>query len=646
MRASRALSTRIASVGAAVAVAAAGLVGAVGLVATATPAGASTPLGTTSCALSTGTQSITASIAATISPNPVNAGNEYTLAGLQLQSNLVANATISAAAGLTLKVTFASTLTATNATPTSEPVSFTGSVTLPKPFPVGAEAPIVLDGTAGAFTADGGGVTSTSVSISPSGSLTATLGATNITGACTGPPPVVIATAAIKPAAGTITTVIPNSGNWTGGTQVKLVGKNFAGVSAVHFGTVAATDVRLLSPSLIECTAPQGAGYSPGTVTQSPVDVTVTTPAGQSKVQPNDQYTFVDLTLGAVVTGVSPSVGPAAGGGPVTIFGAGFGTAAAPLAYDIYFGTVEQPNFTVVNDNVLTTTVPPGAGLVNVTVYGGDESTPSVISPADRYNYNPGYILTGSDGGIFSYGQVPGNAGFFGSAGGLTLNKPIVGMALTPDGGGYWLVAADGGVFAYGDAVFYGSAGNVALNSPIVGIAATPDGAGYWLVAADGGVFGYGDALYYGSTGGQTLNAPIVGIARDAAGTGYWLVASDGGVFAYGSAPFLGSAGAVRLLAPIVGITPSPTGGYWLAGSDGGVFAYDAPFLGSLVGTALAAPISAITATADGNGYWLTAKGGGVFTEGDAGFYGDVAGIRLNGPIVGFGAVQSAEVAR
>ena len=36
--------------------------------------------------------------------------------------------------------------------------------------------------------------------------------------------------------------------------------------------------------------------------------------------------------------------------------------------------------------------------------------------------------------------------------GGTPLNKPIVGMAATPDGGGYWLVGSDGGIFAYGDA--------------------------------------------------------------------------------------------------------------------------------------------------------------------------------------------------
>ena len=48
---------------------------------------------------------------------------------------------------------------------------------------------------------------------------------------------------------------------------------------------------------------------------------------------------------------------------------------------------------------------------------------------------------------------------FYGSMGGHPLNQPVVGMAATPDGKGYWLVAADGGIFAFGDARFYGSTG-------------------------------------------------------------------------------------------------------------------------------------------------------------------------------------------
>ena len=45
-----------------------------------------------------------------------------------------------------------------------------------------------------------------------------------------------------------------------------------------------------------------------------------------------------------------------------------------------------------------------------------------------------------------------GTPQFHGSMGGQPLNKPIVGMAATPTGRGYWFVASDGGVFSFGDA--------------------------------------------------------------------------------------------------------------------------------------------------------------------------------------------------
>ena len=67
-------------------------------------------------------------------------------------------------------------------------------------------------------------------------------------------------------------------------------------------------------------------------------------------------------------------------------------------------------------------------------------------------------------------------------------------------------------VFAFGDAANYGDTSNLHINLPIVGMASTPDGKGYWLVASDGGIFSYGDAGFYGSTGAITLNKPIVGI--------------------------------------------------------------------------------------------------------------------------------------
>ena len=176
-----------------------------------------------------------------------------------------------------------------------------------------------------------------------------------------------------------------------------------------------------------------------------------------------------------------------------------------------------------------------------------------------------------SDGGIFAFGDAP----FYGSMGGQHLNQPIVGMAATPDGGGYWLVAADGGIFSFGDAHFFGSTGNIQLNKPIVGMTADPeragllvhrlrrrgvrlrrrpvlrlagqrppeparsspspptaDGGGYWFANNNGAVTAYGDATYWGSAP-QVLNRPVVGMAQ-ATGTGNFTGSSyPSGSFGY-----------------------------------------------------------------------------------------------------------------
>ncbi|HEY5077617.1 MAG TPA: hypothetical protein VIJ48_08950, partial [Acidimicrobiia bacterium] len=84
------------------------------------------------------------------------------------------------------------------------------------------------------------------------------------------------------------------------------------------------------------------------------------------------------------------------------------------------------------------------------------------------------------------------------------------------NGTGYWLVASDGGIFAF-NAPFFGSTGSIRLNQPIVGMAASPDRHGYWFVARDGGVFSFGDAPFQGScppagSGCSDLAAPIVAI--------------------------------------------------------------------------------------------------------------------------------------
>jgi hypothetical protein len=243
-----------------------------------------------------------------------------------------------------------------------------------------------------------------------------------------------------------------------------------------------------------------------------------------------------------------------------------------------------------------------------------------------------GYRLVAADGGVFAFG----NAGFFGSAGALHLNQPIVGGVPTKSGNGYWFVASDGGIFNYGDANFYGSTGALHLNQPIVGMAATPTGKGYWLVAADGGIFNYGDAKFFGSTGALHLNQPIVGMAASRTGNGYWLVAADGGIFNYGDAKFFGSTGNLHLNKPIVGMSASPDGGgYWFVASDGGIFNYGtARFFGSTGALHLVQPVVGMRATPSGGGYWFVARDGGIFNFGDAQFCGSTGRKHLNSPIV------------
>ncbi len=247
-------------------------------------------------------------------------------------------------------------------------------------------------------------------------------------------------------------------------------------------------------------------------------------------------------------------------------------------------------------------------------------SAPPASAPVVAIARTPdghGYWLVGADGGVFTFGD----ARFYGSTGDLTLNQPIVGMAPTRDGGGYWLVAADGGIFTFGDARFFGSTGGLTLNEPIVGMAASPTGNGYWLVADDGGVFSFGDARYAGSTGGQPLNQPIVAMAPTADGGGYWLVAADGGIFTFGDAHYFGSTGGQPLNQPIVAMAPTADGGgYWLAAADGGIFTFgDAHYFGSTAGQLLAQPIVGMAASPSGGGYWLAEgqKGGSSpFTPG------------------------------
>jgi hypothetical protein len=308
----------------------------------------------------------------------------------------------------------------------------------------------------------------------------------------------------------------------------------------------------------------------------------------------------VDTGSGGKVWALNGSSGAALPGWPVStpgriiggvtladLTGGGYNDVLAPTTtgLEIFDGKSAQQVATLgagglALQNSALVTVDPG-GSIGITIAGYGSGNEGIIQH---------YVVAGSSGhhlGLRSwpmFHQNPQLTGWLGSAAPGHLNSPIVGMASTPDGKGYWNVAADGGIFAFGDAGFHGSTGAIHLNQPVVGMASTPDGKGYWLVASDGGIFAFGDAGFHGSTGAIHLNQPVVGMASTPDGKGYWLVASDGGIFAFGDAGFHGSTGAIHLNQPVVGMASARRGqGYWMVAADGGIFAFgDAGFFGSM----------------------------------------------------------------
>jgi uncharacterized protein YkwD len=249
-------------------------------------------------------------------------------------------------------------------------------------------------------------------------------------------------------------------------------------------------------------------------------------------------------------------------------------------------------------------------------------------------------LLTAVAGGLSGVGALPAEGAVV-RATNVTVQSsaqavaaPIVGMAATPTGHGYWRAGADGGVLTAGDAKFYGAATGLRHDS-IIAIVATRTGHGYWIADRKGAVFNFGDAAFHGSMSGRPLNHPIVGMAATPNGNGYWLVASDGGIFAFG-APFRGSTGATHLSKPIVGMAATPTGnGYWLVASDGGIFAFDAPFFGSTGAIHLNQPITGMAAAPNGKGYTMVASDGGLFRFGtNSPFFGSAANACPGAPAV------------
>jgi hypothetical protein len=214
-----------------------------------------------------------------------------------------------------------------------------------------------------------------------------------------------------------VTGLAPSKGPKSGGTSVTISGTDLGEATAVQFGGASAASFKVNSETTIAAVSPPGAGT---------VDVTVTTPSGTSQRKEADEFHFVPPPI---ITKVSPSTGPAAGGTTVTITGADLNQATA-----VKFGSNNAASFKVNSANSMTAVSPAeeAANLdITVTTVGGI----SAITPKDRFKSGPPTITmltpsTGTRAGgtavtVVGSGFAPGTSGTsfsFGTAHGTAVN--------------------------------------------------------------------------------------------------------------------------------------------------------------------------------------------------------------------------------
>ena len=147
----------------------------------------------------------------------------------------------------------------------------------------------------------------------------------------------------------------------TAGGPVTLTGSGFTGATSVTFGGVPATSFTVVSDTRIDAVAPIH--------TVATGVVAVTTLGGASPTSP--PFAWVAPT--PVVTSISPTQGPLAGGTTVTIHGSGF---LFPTA--VTFGGTQAASVSVQSDTTMVATSPAhaaGAADVRISTSGGTSAT-------------------------------------------------------------------------------------------------------------------------------------------------------------------------------------------------------------------------------------------------------------------------------
>ena len=169
----------------------------------------------------------------------------------------------------------------------------------------------------------------------------------------------------------TVTAVLPSVGPQVGGTPVTVTGTGFTATAktTVTFGGTLATAIAVVNGTTLTC-------QTPAASQAGPVAVRVTNENGSGE-KPGAFTYEAPPTVSAVL----PSVGPQAGGTPVTVTGTGFTTTARTT---VTFGGTSATAIAVVNGTTLTCQTPAasqaGPVAVRVTNENGSGEKPGAFT--------------------------------------------------------------------------------------------------------------------------------------------------------------------------------------------------------------------------------------------------------------------------
>src|SRR3984885_6308815 len=185
----------------------------------------------------------------------------------------------------------------------------------------------------------------------------------------------------------------------------------------------------------------------------------------------------IDMTQAEiqVVTGTTPQcVRPPYDAWNATVLSQIAARGLTTMSYSVDPKDWTLPGVPAIVDNVVGAAFP--GAVVDMHDAGGDRSeTVAALPEIITQLRAKGYTVVSICGAGPTYGPQVSASYAFGNAPvpgpPVTSNVPLVGAAASSDGGGYWEVASDGGIFSFGDATFFGSQGGKPLNEPIVGMA-------------------------------------------------------------------------------------------------------------------------------------------------------------------------------